>query len=186
MNTAVTSKTAILNVCRELIQTQGPDAINIRAVAKACNISTGSIYNYFNSKYDLIAATVESVWYDIFHFPENKEMFDTLISCVKWTFDSLRKGDEKYPGFFTMHSVSFIGEEKSDGQQRMAQSWIHIKEVLSTALANDPNVRPDAFDDSFTQRDFTEILFSLIISALLQHNYDCSGILGLIRRVIYL
>ncbi|NBH85794.1 TetR/AcrR family transcriptional regulator [bacterium C-53] len=47
MNTAVTSKTAILNVCRELIQTQGPDAINIRAVAKACNISTGSIYNYF-------------------------------------------------------------------------------------------------------------------------------------------
>ena len=112
MNTVVTSKETILNVSRELIQKQGFPAVNIRAVAKACNISVGSIYNYFNSKTDLIAATVESVWCDIFRFPENMETFHSFTSCVEWIFDSIRKGDEKYPGFFTLHAMGFIGEDK--------------------------------------------------------------------------
>ena len=66
MNTIVTSKEAILRTSRQLIQQQGWNAVNIRAVAKACDISVGSIYNYFGSKSELVAATVESVWCNIF------------------------------------------------------------------------------------------------------------------------
>ena len=115
MNTVVTSKEAILNVCRELIITQGWEAINIRTVAAACNVSVGSIYNYFNSKSDLIAATVESVWCDIFHYPDNQQDFDSFLDCVAQVFDSMKKGDEKYPGFFTLHSMNFMGKEKLSG-----------------------------------------------------------------------
>lgn len=62
MNTTVTSKEEILRISREFVQAEGWKSINIRAIAKACNISIGSIYNYFHNKSDLIAATVESVW----------------------------------------------------------------------------------------------------------------------------
>ncbi len=48
MNTVITSKEAILNISRQLIQKQGCTAINIRNVAAACGVSVGSIYNYFN------------------------------------------------------------------------------------------------------------------------------------------
>lgn len=47
MNTAITSKEKILQVSRALIQAQGWSAINIRSVARACGVSVGSIYNYF-------------------------------------------------------------------------------------------------------------------------------------------
>ena len=67
INTAVISKEDILQVCRDLIREKGWEAVNIRAVAGACDISVGSVYNYFRSKSDLIAAAVESVWCDIFH-----------------------------------------------------------------------------------------------------------------------
>ena len=50
MNTIVTSREAILQTSRELIRTQGWDAVNIRNVAKPCDISVGSIYNYFQNK----------------------------------------------------------------------------------------------------------------------------------------
>ena len=86
MNTTVTSKEEILRISRELIQTQGWKAINIRAVAKECNISIGSIYNYFHNKSDLIVATVESVWQDIFHFPENTVLFNSFVGCVRMGF----------------------------------------------------------------------------------------------------
>ena len=185
MNTVVTSREAILRVSRDLIQEQGWAAVNIRAVAKACDISVGTVYNYFQSKADLLAAVVESVWFDIFHFPEGRGAFDSFTDCVEWAFDSMKKGDEKYPGFFTLHSMSFVGEEKFGAQQRMAQSRQHMKERLLLILANDPNVRSDVFDDSFTRKKFVEIVFSLILSACLQRDYDSAAILGMIRRVLY-
>ncbi len=185
MNTVVTSKEAILNVSRELIITQGWAAVNIRNVAAACNVSVGSIYNYFNSKSDLIAATVESVWCDIFHYSEHKRDYDSFLSCVEWVFDSMKKGDEKYPGFFSLHSMNFVGKEKLSGQQLMAQSWKHMQKELYRVLMSDQNIRSGAFDDIFTPEKFVEIIFSLIISSLLQRNYDCGGIAGMIRRVIY-
>ena len=185
MNTVVTSKEAILNVSRELIKEQGWTAINIRTVATACGVSVGSIYNYFGSKSDLIAATVESVWCDIFHFPESKSAFDSFLSCIEWVFDSMKKGGEIYPGFFTLHSMSFLGEGKSNGKRLMAQSWKHIQNGLYMVLINDKNVRPDVFDEVFTPEKFVEIIFSLIIAALFQQNYDGSAILGMIRKTIY-
>lgn len=185
LNTVVTSREAILDVSRELVKEQGWTAVNIRAVAAACGVSVGSIYNYFESKSALTAAVVESIWYDIFHFPENESPFDSFAGCVAWAFDSMRKGDEKYPGFFSLHSMSFIGEDKSGGQQLMAQAWGHIRDRLYRVLQNDKKVCRDVFDEVFTPEKFVEIVFSLIISALLQRNYDCSGILGMIDRVIY-
>ena len=59
MNKVVTSKEEILQTSRKLIQKKGWAAVSIRSVASACNVSTGSIYNYFDSKTDLVGATIE-------------------------------------------------------------------------------------------------------------------------------
>ena len=198
MNTVVTSKEAILSVSRELIRTEGWTAINIRSVAKACNISVGSIYNYFDSKSELIAATVESVWCDIFHFPDDRnpesddpddsdesKIFQSFPDCVAWIFDRLKQGEEKYPGFFSLHSMGFIEEEKIDVQERMDHSWFHIRQSLVVVLKNDDNIRSDAFDENFTEEDFAEIIFSLILASFVQHDFDAKRIFNMIRKMLY-
>lgn len=185
INTAVISKEEILRVCRELIRKKGWDALNIRAVAGACGISVGSVYNYYPSKADLIAAAIESVWCDIFHFSEDRTTFQSFAECVAWVFESMRKGDEKYPDFFTWHSMGFVGKDRADGRQLMEQSWTHMKMGLYGALMSDENVREGVFDESFTPEKFVEIVFSLIISALLRRSFDCTAIQGMIRRIIY-
>ena len=75
MNTVVTSKEEILKASRELIQQKGWSAVNIRSVAAACGVSVGSIYNYYDSKACFDCATVESVWCEIFHRPEDGAVF---------------------------------------------------------------------------------------------------------------
>lgn len=99
MNTIVTSKEEILKTSRELIQQQGWSAVNIRSVAGACGVSVGSIYNYFDSKAALVCATVESVWCEIFHRPEDSAVFRDTQACIVWMYERMKYGCRQYPGF---------------------------------------------------------------------------------------
>lgn len=185
MNTVVTSKEAILKTSRELIQQQGWSAVSIRSVAAACGVSVGSIYNYFDSKAALVGATVESVWCEIFHRPEEGNVFWDTQACIAWMYARMKYGCEQYPGFFTLHSLGFMREDKQDGKRRMQQTWQHILEGLCSVLKRDAKVRPDAFTQQFTAEKFADVLFSLMLSALLRQDYDPSAVLEIVRRTLY-
>lgn len=185
MNTVVTSKDEILKTCRELIREQGWSAVSIRSVAAACGVSVGSIYNYFDSKAALVGAAVESVWCDIFQRPEDVTVFQNTQACIIWMYGRMEYGCKQYPGFFTLHSLGFMREDKSDGKRRMQQTWQHILSVLCSVLKQDTNVRPDAFTEQFTVEEFAGVLFSLMLSALLRQNYDPSAVLEIVRRTLY-
>lgn len=185
MNTVVTSKEEILRISRELIRREGWSAVNIRSVAAACGVSVGSIYNYFESKSALVGAAVESVWCEIFHRPEDGAVFQDTQACVAWLYGRMEYGCKQYPGFFTLHSLGFMGEDKADGKRRMQQTWQHILEGLCTVLRRDEGIRPDAFTEQFTPEKFADILFSLMLSALLRQDYDPAAVLEIVRRTLY-
>ena len=185
MNTVVTSREEILNASRELLRREGWEAVHIRGVAAACGVSVGSIYNYFRSKSELVGAVVESVWCDIFRRAEGEPPFPDACACITWLYGRLTYGAQAYPGFFTLHAVPFLRAEKAAGNARMERTWDHIRAGLTAVLERDPNLRPNAFDAGFTAEGFADILFSLLLSALLRGEYDPSAALELIRRTLY-
>lgn len=185
MNTVVTSKEEILKTSRELIREQGWSAVSIRSAASACGVSVESIYNYFDSKSALVGATVESVWCEIFHRPEDGAVFQDTQACITWMYGRMEYGCKQYPGFFTLHSLGFMREDKPDGKRRMQQTWQHILEGLCSVLKLDRKVRPDAFTEQFTTEKFADVLFSLMLSALLRQDYDPSAVLEIVRRTLY-
>ena len=185
MNTVVTSKEEILKTSRELIRQQGWSAVSIRSVAAACGVSVGSIYNYFDSKAALVGATIESVWREIFHRPEDEPVFQDTQACIVWVYEKMEYGCKQYPGFFTLHSLGFMQEDKSAGRRRMQQTWQHILSGMCSVLERDPKILPDAFTGEFTAEKFADVLFSLILSALLRQDYDPSAVLEIVRRTLY-
>ena len=94
-------------------------------------------------------------------------------------------GCKQYPGFFTMHSLGFMQEERPDGKRRMQQTWQHILEELCFVLRQDAGIRTDAFTEQFTVERFADILFSLMLSALLREDYDPTAVLEIVRRTLY-
>ena len=185
MNRVVTSKEEILQASRNLLKEQGWTAINIRAVAAACHVSVGSIYNYFGSKADLVSNTVESVWHEIFHEPADKSVFRDIQSCVAWMYERMAFGSKEYPGFFIIHSMNFMSEGKEDGKKKMQQTWNHIHANFCRVMQQDPNIRANAFDDAFTPTHFADVLFSMMLSSLLRQDYDPETALQLIKRTLY-
>ena len=185
MNNTVTSKDDILAASREIISREGLPAVSIRSVAAACGVSVGSIYNYFDSKAELVGAAVESVWREIFHRGGDGGEFGDIQSCIVWMYGRMERGCEQYPGFFTLHSLGFMGEDKSVGKRRMQQTWQHILSGLCSVLKRDTKVRPDAFNEQFTAEKFAGVLFSLMLSALLRQDYDPSAVLEIVCRTLY-
>ena len=196
MNKVVTSKDEILHRSQELIRERGLSAISIRSVAAACGVSVGSVYNYFDSKAELVSAAVESVWREIFKFelsrltftcnrPEDGDVFRDVHTCVVWMYERMAYGGRQYPGFFTLHSIGFMREEKDDGKRRMHQVWQHILDVLCSVMKQDTKIREDAFTEQLTVEQFAQVLFSQILSALLRQDYDPTAVLEIVRRTLY-
>ena len=65
------------------------------------------------------------------------------------------------------------------------QTWGHIRSGLCEILKNDQKVRPGVFDQQFTEKQFAEILFSLILVAMIRQDYDPTSVLMLINKTIY-
>lgn len=185
MNTKVTSREAILAECRKLVMEQGVSALNIRSVANACGVAVGSIYNYFPSKTELIGSAIEDVWRDIFCLSGKDLAFQSFSDCLLWLFHQIRAGCDKYPGFFTFHSMSFAAGEKEAGRLRMETYFGHIKKSLRDVLEMDPKVRPDAFDKDFSPDILVEFVFTLFTSMILQDQDQCKPLLEMVNRCIY-
>lgn len=185
MNKVVTSREAIVTVCRRMAEGQGLQALNMRSVAEECKVSVGSVYNYFPSKADLIAATVQAVWQNIFHPSRACGVGSSFVECVEWLFSTVRQGAAEYPNFFTAHSMSFASGGKDTGRRVMDRYFGHMKQGLMGALANDPAVRADAFDDSFTQAALVDFVFSSLLSLLLKGESSCWVLCEIVRRTIY-
>ena len=84
-----------------------------------------------------------------------------------------------------MHSLGFMQEEKSDGKRRMQQTWQHILDGLCFVLKQDARIRTDAFTEQFTAEKFADVLFSMMLSALMREDYDATAVLEIVRRTLY-
>ena len=94
-------------------------------------------------------------------------------------------GCQKYPGFFTHHSLSFMQQDTADGKRRMHHAWQHILDQLCMVLERDPQVREDAFTEQFSAEQFAEVLFALMLSAVIRQDFDPSAALEITRRTLY-
>ncbi|MEF9941119.1 MAG: TetR/AcrR family transcriptional regulator [Lachnospiraceae bacterium] len=185
INKIVTSKEAILKTCRELVAKQGLQSLDMRSVAKKCNVSVGSVYNYFPSKADLIAATIQDVWYDIFHMGEVCKADDSFPEYVERIFDSVQVGTSEYCHFFTAHSLSFANEEKGKAREVMDGYFEHMKAGLLSVLEGDGKVKEFAFSSDITKQEFVEFVFASMIMLLMKKESSCQMLLEIIKRFIY-
>lgn len=183
MNKVVTSREEILEVSKKMILENGISSINIREVAKRCNVSIGSIYNYYTSKTDLILETIKSVWMEIFAALELTETFESFAEVIMWMFNTIKNGNEKYPGFFTIHSLDF--SDKVSGKEKMNLYFNILKSRLLVVLNQDKNVKSEKFDNSLSKEKYVDYIFNLLILILLNSNDDYKPLIKLIENTIY-
>ena len=137
------------------------------------------------SKSDLIIATIESVWTEIMHDSKGCVSRYDFAESVLSLFNRVQKGCEKYPSFFSVHSISVANLDKDKGREVMKRYFAHIKNGLLESLHRDQGIRKNAFSEEFTKPDFVDFVFSNIITLLTKEAKSCDFLLEIVKRTIY-
>ena len=185
MNTVITSKEAIMRVCRRIVAAKGLKALNMRLVADECQIALGTLYNYYADKDELVLATVESIWRDIFHADQRCETDVSFSDYVAGLYARIQKGAEAYPNFLTGHSISIASSKRGEAKSTMERTFVHMKTGMLKVLQADDAIRKNTFTPLFSQEDFIGFVLDHILILLVQGQPDCNVLLEMIRRVIY-
>ena len=94
----------------------------MRTVASECGIALGSLYNYFSSKSELLSATIEAVWKDIFQMGKTLEKCENIVEYLNLLFEVLKIAEAVIRNFFPcMHWG--LRQEKDKKEKRR---WKYI------------------------------------------------------------
>lgn len=185
MKTVRISKELILANCRDLVSEKGLSNLNIREVAKTCGVSVGSIYYYFPSKNDLVIASIESVWEDIFSIENLAVENVSFLAYIGGLLKNIEKTIKKYPNFFTIHSISLSSKAKPKAKSIMDRYLEKIRVNLSHALELDEKVDDKSFTETFTKEEFIDFVLVNIMYLLMKKTKDYKILLEIISRTIY-
>ena len=185
MNTVITSKEAIMQVCRRIVAEKGLTALNMRLVTDECHIALGTLYNYYADKDELVLATVESIWRDIFHADQQCVADVSFSGYVADLYARIRRGAEAYPDFLTGHSISIASAKRGEAKSAMEHTFAHMKAGMLEVLRADQAVQENTFTSSFSQEKFVDFVLDSMLVLLVQGQPDCAVLLEVIRRVIY-
>lgn len=88
----------ILDKAREILFSQGYEALAMRRVASACHIAVGTVYNYFPAKDLLVAQVILEDWRIVLKRMEDLPPSPTPLDALRGVFRELE-------GFYTQYSA---------------------------------------------------------------------------------
>ena len=161
--------------------TEGVGAINIRRLASEANIAVGTVYNYFESKQEVLFALTESYWQSALEemrirvtaarFSEQIAQIIVFLrtkmnDCAKILMKSLR-------------------DDAASGRIRMAAMQRVLKQALVERLDRDGDIREGVWRKHFTKEAFADFVLLNLVMLMQQQDEDEGVFLELIERMLY-
>lgn len=144
------TKKQILQRAVSMAEAGGIESLSIRKVSQACDVSVGTVYNYFTDKADLVSSAVEEYWRNVVEgfnddVREGAKDVGFVEFCrllVELLEEPIRTFSETWvTGLHRLDTKSIV-----EARKREAQVFSHIEKVLVCVLENDQHVDPAIFE----------------------------------------
>ena len=158
-------------------------AINIRRLASEANIAVGTVYNYFESKQEVLLALTEAYWQNALEemrvritaerFPEQ---IGQIIHFLRLKMNDCAK--------ILMRSLR---DDAETAQIRMAAMQRVLKRALVERLDRDTAIRAGVWDKDFTKESFAEFVLINLVMLMQQADEDEGEgmLLRILERILY-
>lgn len=178
-----TLRATLLHLARSIADEEWIDAIHIRTIAQKAGIATGTMYNYFSNKEELLLALTEEYWMQALPEINAAITADSFCEQLKELFVFLRDRIDQSAGSL----MNSLGGLESLGQTRMASMQSMLEASLMQRMEQDTAIREDIWNAQFTRQQFTRFIMRNI-TTLLKANApmtDLCFFLTIIEHTIY-
>ena len=176
-----TLQEVLLNVARNIADTEGIERINIRVIAKEAGVATGTVYNYFSNKDEILLELTEGYWRQALIEMKEAITEDSFCGQLEEIFVFLKERITHSAGKL-MNSLSSLEVE---GQERMAAMQLKLQYVLLLQMEKDSTIRKDIWDKNFTKEQFIRFIMINMIALLKEKEPDIDFFITLVKRIIY-
>lgn len=141
----------IINAAYAYASNEGLAALSIRAIAKQCSVSVGTIYNYFPDKAALITEVITKFWRDV-AFSENtrtclryQEGENLLVFCER-LFSVMNQALEQFRNNWLGEVSSFDARTRQKSKQAENEIFEHVYHRLEMVIRSDVAISSAALD----------------------------------------
>jgi|GEM_PF-2000746 len=178
-------KESILCCAKEIAFEQGITKINIRLVAKKCNVSVGTIYNYYPKKNDLLVAVIEDFWL------EALEKIDFKALDGKSFYEKIQDIYNNLNVYFHNFKENWLGQlsllneqEKKLGRKKENEYFAKIHAVIISLMDSDENIMGKVWDDCITKEKTAEFIFDNMILMFKKDEGDFEFFIAILKKII--
>lgn len=176
-----TLRGTLLDFAREIADTEGIEAINIRALAKKANVATGTVYNYFTSKDEILLAITEKYWQQTLLEMKTAVTSGSFCEQLQEIFIFLKEQIQKSAGTL----MGSLGNAAAEGYIRMMSMQSELETELIRRMEQDNDIPGDIWDETFTQRQFVRFIMMNLMLLLKTQASDINFLIAIIKRSIY-
>ncbi len=175
-----TLRAVLLESARRMTDEEGIGAVNIRSLARRAGVATGTVYNYFSSKDEILLALTEEYWRQT--LSEMKEVIAAHSFCgqLQEIFGFLRERIDESAGKL----MNSLGNVETAGLERMTSMQSALEEALVQKMTQDPDVREDVWNEAFTREQFAHFILMNMMILLKAGAADMDFFITVIRRTI--
>lgn len=176
-----TLRDTLLSHARNVVETEGVDAINIRSIAKMADISVGTVYNYFSSKDDIFLALTQEYWKKTLQEMRKAVTAELFWEQIEQIYLFLNE-HIKQSGGMLMKSLANV---ETTGKELMSSMQKTVVAQMIDRMDKDNNVRTDIWDDNFTKEQYVSFIMMNMMMLLRTKSTDINFFIELIKRTIY-
>lgn len=171
----------LLEYAKEISKEEGINAINIRFLAQKAGIATGTVYNYFSCKDEILLALTEEYWHLLTDEIQEATSHGCFYEQLETIFMFLKDRIEKSMG----NLMNSLGKTEISAQTKMLSAQREITKILVKAIDKDKNINHEVWNDNFTKQQFSEFVMININMNLRLKADNIDFLIELVKKTIY-
>lgn len=176
-----TLRNTLLRSAKNIADTEGIEAVNIRSIARKAGIASGTVYNYFSNKEEILLALTEEYWNQALLDMKRNITADSFCGQLQDIFFFLREQIDQSAGKL----MNSLGNMETAGQLRMLSAQTELETILIRCMERDADIRGDIWDELFTKKQFAHFIMMNLMMLLKTRASDITFFVILIKRVLY-
>lgn len=176
-----TLRECILECAREIIDQEGPQNLSIRTLSQKVGVASGTIYNYFANKDEILLVITEETWKHALIEMNQQITAVCFTQQLRDIYEFLKEEISNSTGAL-MNSLTNV---QVIGRQRMQSMQSVLRTDIIRRIGKDEQILPSIWNESLSEVDFADLIIMNMMENLRTNapNIDC--FIEVVKRVVY-